>query len=320
MLALCRVINGAILGTRNAQIKFISRSFTMCTTLFSMEILDNFGAQMRPDSGAAYRAVQGLSRGLSILRAISQSANGWASIAELSAVTGLHRTTVRRMLETLQAEGYVRRSRSDDSYRLNQKVRQLSDGFTDDEWISEVANPILGELLQKVVWPSDLCTLDGDSMLVRETTHRFSPLSFHRAMIRQRMPILFTSAGRAYLAYCPEEERRQILQLLVAGNDEQASFARNRGLVAQMLDKVRQQGFATNEGEWSRQSKIAAIALPIRHNEHVLACINIVFLKKAVPMSEAVERYLAPLKMAVEKIESNLGEIAPTPQAEGAAK
>lgn len=263
---------------------------------------------MRPDSGASYRNVQGLSRGLSILRTISLSANGWASIAELSAATGLHRTTVRRMLETLQAEGYVRRSASDDSYRLNQKVRQLSDGFTDDEWISEVANPILGELLQKVVWPSDLSTLDGDCMLVRETTHRFSPLSFHRAMIRQRMPILFTSAGRAYLAYCSEEERQQILQLLVAGNDEQASFARNRVLVGQMLEKVRRQGYATNEGEWSLQSKIAAIALPVRHKEHVLAAINVVFLKKAVGIAEAAERLLPHLRAAVEKIETRLNE------------
>lgn len=263
---------------------------------------------MRPDSGASYRNVQGLSRGLSILRAISQSANGWASIAELSAICGLHRTTVRRMLETLQAEGYVRRSASDDSYRLNQKVRQLSDGFTDDEWISEVANPVLGELLQKVVWPSDLSTLDGDCMLVRETTHRFSPLSFHRAMIRQRMPILFTAAGRAYLAYCSDEERRQILQLLVAGNDEQASFARNRVLVGQMLEKVRRQGYATNEGEWSQQSKIAAIALPVRHKEHVLATINIVFLKKAVSVAEAGERLLPHLRTAVERIETHLDD------------
>jgi IclR family mhp operon transcriptional activator len=54
--------------------------------------------------------VQGLSRGLAILHAINLSPEGWASIADLSAMTGLHRTTVRRLLETLQAEGYVRRS------------------------------------------------------------------------------------------------------------------------------------------------------------------------------------------------------------------
>lgn len=264
---------------------------------------------MRPSSGATYRHVQGLSRGLSILHAINLSADGWASIAELSATTGLHRTTVRRLLETLQAEGYVRRSVSDDSYRLNQKIRQLSDGFTDDEWISEVANPVLGELLQKVVWPSDLCTLDGDSMLVRETTHRFSPLSFHRAMIRQRMPVLHTSAGRAYLAWCSAEERQQILQLLVAGNDEQANFARNRVLVEQMLEKVRRQGYATNDGEWNQQVKIAAIAVPIRHNGHVLASINVVFLKKAMSLAEAVERYLPELNSAVGKIQARLSEM-----------
>jgi IclR family transcriptional regulator, mhp operon transcriptional activator len=259
-----------------------------------------------PLTGATYRHVQGLSRGLAILHAINLSHDGWATIAELSVTTGLHRTTVRRLLETLQTEGYVRRSVSDDSYRLNQKIRQLSDGFTDDEWISEVANPVLGELLQKVIWPSDLCTLDGDSMLVRETTHRFSALSFHRAMIRQRMPLLFTSAGRAYLAYCSHEERQQLLGLLIAGHDEQANFARNQVLVEQMLEKVRLQGYASNEGEWKKQAKIAAIALPIRHHGNVLASINIVFLKKAMHINEAAERYLPVLKAAVEKIQECL--------------
>jgi len=270
---------------------------------------------MRPSSGASYRHVQGLSRGLAILHAINLSPEGWTSIAELSASTGLHRTTVRRLLETLQAEGYVRRSASDDSYRLNQKIRQLSDGFTDDEWISEIANPVLGELLQKVVWPSDLCTLDGDSMLVRETTHRFSPLSFHRAMIRQRMPVLFTSAGRAYLAYCSSEERQQILRLLAAGTDEQANFARNRILVEQMLEKVRRQGYASNDGEWNQQLKIAAIAMPVRHKEHVLASINVVFLKKAMNATEAAVRFLPALQAAIEKIETSLNESdTPLPQ------
>ena len=85
----------------------------------------------RPPGDAQYSHVQALSRGLALLHALNQAEQGWASIAELSAHTGLHRTTVRRLLETLQADGYVRRSASDDSYRLNLKVRQLSDGFTD---------------------------------------------------------------------------------------------------------------------------------------------------------------------------------------------
>lgn len=266
---------------------------------------------MRPPSGASYRHVQGLSRGLAGLHAINLSPNGWMTIADLSQTTGLHRTTVRRLLETLQTEGYVRRSPSDDSYRLNHKIRQLSDGFTDDEWISEAANPELGQLLQKVVWPSDLCTLDGDSMVVRETTHRFSPLSFHRAMIRQRMPLLFTATGRAYLAYCSEAERAQLLALLRIGPDErQADFARSPSLVSQMLEKVRQQGYATNDGEWSEQGKISAIALPITHHEQVLGSINVVFLRKAMTLAEGAARYLPDLQAAVGRIEARLSQMA----------
>ncbi len=261
---------------------------------------------MQAPSGASYRFVQSLSRGLSILSAISLSPNGWASSADLSAATGLHRTTVRRMLETLQSEGYVRRSASDDSYRLNHKVRQLSDGFTDDEWISEIANPVLGELLQKIVWPSDLSTLDGDCMIVRETTHRFSPLSFHRAMIRQRMPLLFTAVGRAYLAFCGDEERENLLRLLAAGDDEQASLARNRSLVDALFEKIRRDGYASNDGEWSSQGKIGAIAVPIRHRGQILACINVIFLRKALSIHDAAQRYLPLLLAAVTKIEARL--------------
>ena len=78
---------------------------------------------MRPSSGAIYRPIQSLVRGLSILQAINRAPDGWASIAELSKQTGLHRTTVRRMLETLQAEGYVRRRGRGKSRKLLAIVR-----------------------------------------------------------------------------------------------------------------------------------------------------------------------------------------------------
>jgi IclR family mhp operon transcriptional activator len=47
--------------------------------------------------------------------------------------------------------------------------------------------PAAGELLREVLWPTDISTLDVDAMVVRETTHRFSRLSFHRAMVGRRL-------------------------------------------------------------------------------------------------------------------------------------
>ncbi len=91
-----------------------------------------------------YANVRGLSRGLQVLRALNAMENGRATSQQLSESTGLHRTTVRRLLETLVEEGFVRRSTSDDSFRLTLDVRALSEGFTDDERIATVAPPIMG--------------------------------------------------------------------------------------------------------------------------------------------------------------------------------
>lgn len=137
--------------------------------------------------------------------------DGGASVGLLAELSGLHRTTVRRM-ETLQERwGYVRRN-ADDSFRLTIKVRQLSEGFRDEQWISALAAPLL-RLLREVIWPTDVSTLDVDAMVVRETTHRFSRLSFHRAMVGRRLPLLKTASGLTWLAFCPENERQELIEM-----------------------------------------------------------------------------------------------------------
>ncbi|VTN54689.1 DNA-binding transcriptional activator MhpR [Klebsiella pneumoniae] len=180
---------------------------------------------MRDDESAAYKTVRGLSRGLLLLKLLNKF-DGGATPGLLAEFSGLHRTTVRRLLETLQEEGFVRRSRSDDSFRLTINVRQLSDGFRDEHWISALATPLLGELLREVQWPTDITTLDVDAMVVRETTHRFSRLSFHRAMVGRRLPLLLTASGLTWLAFAPDAERDAIVSMLAARPEAEYQLAR----------------------------------------------------------------------------------------------
>ena len=85
--------------------------------------------EMRKDGGADYALVRGLTRGLDLLKALNSQEGGRSTLAQLAEVTGLHRTTVRRLLETLIAEGYVRRSASDDRYCLALNVRSLAEAI-----------------------------------------------------------------------------------------------------------------------------------------------------------------------------------------------
>lgn len=262
---------------------------------------------MLEQNSAEYKKVRGLIRGINLLNALNRI-DGGATPSQLSHITGLHRTTVRRILETLQEEGYIYRSPSDDRFKLSIKVRELSEGFRDEQWIAGLGAPLLGELLQKVVWPTDICTLDVDAMVVRETTHRFSRLSFHRSMIGRRLPMLITAAGRAYIAHCPESEREKVLKILIARNDQQSEFAKNPTFIEGLINKTRRQGYAENKNYWQDEPKISAIAIPIKHHERVMGCLNLIYIAKAMTTEEAAKKYLPSMQAMVAKLEQEISE------------
>lgn len=258
-------------------------------------------------TGANYRTVTGLQRGLQVLAALNRMEEGHGTAVAVAAETGLHRTTVKRLLETLLAQGYVRRSPYDLSYRLQLKVRELADGFTDDAWVSTIATPELGALMKKLVWPSDLTTLDGDAMIVRETTRRFSPLAFHRNMLGRRLPLLFSASGRAYLAHCPERERRELLRVLATSPDPQQSrLAKDQVLIKRLIERLRRDGHALNDGEWQAEPHLGALAVPVFAGDAVLACLNVVYLRRALSAAEAAKKLLPALREAARGIQERV--------------
>lgn len=251
---------------------------------------------------AEYKQVRGLTRGLAILRAMNACEGGRVTSLELAKLTTLHRTTVRRLLETLIDEGFVRRSESDDSYRLLIKVRELSEGFTDAEWVSSIVRPVMVALLAKVVWPSDLTTANGDAMIVRESTHRFSALSFQRSMVGRRLPMLMTASGRAFFAYSSPDQQESILQLVRGGTDEQSVLAQDPRFIRNLVDKVRSEGCGTNHAEWSIERKTGSIAMPILLDGQPIGCMNVIYLARAVTTAQAIAKFAAPLRAAVTQI------------------
>lgn len=270
---------------------------------------------MSDKNASGYSTVRGLTRGLELLNTLNRI-DGGASASQLAERTGLHRTTVKRLLETLADEGYLFRSPSDDSYRLTMKVRELSEGFRDEQWISRVAAPLLAELLQEVVWPTDLCTLDVDAMVVRETTHRFSRLSFHRSMVGRRLPLLETATGLAYMAFCPDAEREQLIALLASQPSPDTQLARQPAKLDNLLRRTRRKGYGENFMNWNREERIASIAVPVRAGERLVGCLNLVYIAKAMSIDQAAERYLGALLRTAQKIEQALLEQEPQTNAE----
>lgn len=251
---------------------------------------------------SAYREVRGLTRGLALLRALNTCPGGMGGVAELARATGIHRTTVKRLLETLKGEGLVHQKDDGSVYALGFEVRRLAEGYVGTGWVDSVAAPAMRAHLRALSWPSDLATPDGAFMIVRESTHRASLLSRHRATIGIRIPMLVSSLGRAWLSWCAEDEREATLALLRQRTDEDGERARDMLRVRQLIRETRRRGYAVNHGEWRAEESVTGIAFPIRVGEHAIGAINLVLQRALVSDREAAVKYVPMLRRLADEI------------------
>ena len=270
----------------------------------------------KPPEGATYKPVNGLIRGLRVLRALSSHSPGRASVVSLAQETGLHRTTVKRLLETLRLAGMVRYVEDSNEYCLAFNVLQLSDGFRQTALISEIARPLMEDLTRRVMWPSDLMIPGGAEMLVCETTHAITPWSFNAGVVGLHVPLLHSAGGRAYLAWCSAQERERLIQLLQSREGPDAAQARDQSYVRRIIETVRQKGYALSEriagAPYSGTARCDAIAAPILKGGAAIASLNIVYLSKATSTDEVVAKHLKDLQATARRI-SELIEDERTP-------
>ena len=71
------------------------------------------------------QSVQSLDRAFAIIEHLSQNPGGML-LMDLSAATGLHKSTVHRLLASLINLGYVRKDSDSNKYRLTFKLFEIS--------------------------------------------------------------------------------------------------------------------------------------------------------------------------------------------------
>lgn len=245
------------------------------------------------------RPIRALQRGLDVLHVLNLH-NG-ATVSEVAAATGLARTTTYRILETLCTSGYAYRAAADDRYRLTIMVRGLSDGFDDEAWVTQIARPYIHALCNELVWPIAVATLSGSTMMIRQTTDHRSPLAVEKRGPGFRVRILESAAGLAYMAFCPEEQRNTVLDLLTKLRQGEGRPTFSQEQIKSTLAEVRERGFSLNR----RARRVAdeiSMAVPVFAADRLLATIGVRFAVTAVPEAEAIERFVPRLKSTARSI------------------
>jgi len=251
-------------------------------------------------------SVRSLERGLAVLAAMNR--RKLPSVMELARDTRLPRPTVYRLLETLSRAGFVTRSSPHDRYCLARGVRTLSDGFVEDDWIADIAAPLMTQFTRDLVWPVALLTFEESRMLVRETTHEASTLSIDHGMVGRSLPMLRTAAGRCYLAFCPGKERRAILEMLSRSKAPEDRWAREPQRLTKLLDAIKAKGYAIQDREIN--PKTTGIAVPVRLGTRVLGSLSSIWISSALTIEDAEAELCPPLATAAARIADAIRERA----------
>lgn len=259
--------------------------------------------------------VRALKRGLEVLETVNRS--GGIRAGDIARTLALARPTVYRLLETLEELGYVARSASDERFRVTLRAQRLGDHFDTDLLICQCAGPVLAKLGRRLVWPIDFSIYDHGEMVVQETTHGRSPLAIDHSVIGRRLPMLRTAAGRAYIAYCSEDERDAVLRdIRHLDRAEDRPFLDPAALDRQIRE-TRARGYSIRIAE-PFIPKTASIGLPIATANGVLGSMTVIWVANALTLAEGVEQFLAPMRDAAAEIaERYLAEVAKQSAAAG---
>jgi IclR family mhp operon transcriptional activator len=151
----------------------------------------------------------------------------------------------------------------------------------------------------------------------RETNQPYSPFFVHpwyRDRVGQHVGWLLTGVGRAYLAFCPEQERESILQRLRKSEKPDDRLARDPKRLEQIFAEVRERAYATRDpifrgghyGQPPFDDGLAAIAVPLLDRKRVHASVNILWTRSAFTVEEFAARHLSDLQSAAAEIVSSL--------------
>ena len=259
------------------------------------------------DRGVPIRAI---SRGLAVIQATNRI--GPISMMEISRAANIPYPTACRIVQTLIHEGFIEREPARKRYRVTGLVQTLSTGFQSEDELVTVARKHIVALTHKLNWPISLATRVGTSMMVRDSTHGLTSLTFTNYYPGYTLPISECATGKAYIAHCDDEEREAIIEGWKMTDNDTSKVGRLLVRDGSILGEIRQNGYAIhNRNTYTADDgKTSSIAVPImRENGKIAGTIGLIYFASAMNASSAAEQFLIDLQATANKVAHDLAQI-----------
>ena len=218
---------------------------------------------------ALSQPVRAVDRALDILLCFTREEPA-RSLTQIAEAIHMSKTTVHRLLATLENKRFITRDNTTGLYRLGLRFIEMASLVLQDAELHRWAQPYLRRLASQYGETVDLSILDGSHVIYLEVIESPQRLKL-AAAVGQRLPAFFTASGKALLAYLPEEQAQKIIA-------ENLAEAGNHTPVSELVADLRitaERGYSISEQEYEDQ--INAVAAPIfDRDKNPIASIAIV--------------------------------------------
>jgi DNA-binding IclR family transcriptional regulator len=244
--------------------------------------------------------VHSVGRALAILEALGRKSQG-CGCTELGKMLHLHKSTVHRLVSTLQAHGFAEKDPHTERYKLGTKMIYLGQEALNSLDFRKVAIPFMQELVEISRETVQLAVLDGGEVLVLERDHSPEVITVNLGL---RGQVHCTAEGKVLLASLPPEKVVKILKKKGMFRHTAHTITEISQMISH-LEKVRSQGFAVNTEEMVEG--VRAIAAPVyNHAGRVIAALSITGPSSRLS-PERICRLVTVLKEACTSISMQLG-------------
>ncbi len=192
-----------------------------------------------PKPSLSQPAASSVTKACRILRALSQAP---CRLTDLTQRTGLDKATALRILEMLQAEGFVERAAQDKRYFIGAELRMFGAAATAGADLRAIARPSLLRLANAFEDTVLVSVRRGNESLCLDLEEGRFPIRANYMNVGGRRPLGVGAGSLALLAWLPDEERAITLAALDA---VLALHPRVSGELARTLvDDARSRGYA----------------------------------------------------------------------------
>jgi IclR family KDG regulon transcriptional repressor len=194
------------------------------------------------------------------------------SLAEISREVDAHKSSVFRVLTTLEAAGFLEKDPRSGRYRLGLKILDLAGRVWGRHDIRQIASPYMDELARETGEITHLAVLDGADIVYLEKRGHGQILTV-ATRVGGRNPAYASSMGKILLADLSESEVKAVL-----GPGKLKKLTPNTiteiPRLLEELDRIREQGFALDNEE--NFPGIRCVGAPIRDaGGKVIAALSI---------------------------------------------